>query len=182
MGANKMSNLVSSSRVWLVAAAVAGVLVMSLGSPRADDKAATGIASGLRLIMVDDVGCVYCRKWDAEVGVIYERSAVSTVAPLERRPKRHGDLAPYEPLAYTPTFILVRDGMEIGRIVGYPGADFFWAEFERLVAKAGPVQEPPRPPGASGPARDTSAPLPLPADRTGRIRVRMAVANCYQAP
>lgn len=89
--------------------------------------------------MVDDVGCVYCRKWDAEVGDIYERSPVGRIAPLERRAKRHRDLAPYEPLAYTPTFVLVRSGAEIGRIVGYPGADFFWAELERLIAKAGPI-------------------------------------------
>ena len=63
--------------------------------------------------MVDDVGCIYCRKWDAEVGPIYEQSATGRVAPLARRPKRHADLAPYEPLVYTPTFVLVRDGIEV---------------------------------------------------------------------
>lgn len=115
-----------------------------------------GIASGLRLIMVDDIGCQYCRKWDAEVGGIYERSAVGVVAPLERRAKRHPDLAPYEPLAYTPTFILVRDGAEVGRIVGYPGADFFWAELERLIAKAGPLTPPSRLDGPPAAARDAA--------------------------
>ena len=123
--------------------------------------------------MVDDAGCQYCRKWDAEVGVIYDRSTVGAVAPLERRAKRHRDLVPYEPLAYTPTFILVRDGAEVGRIVGYPGADFFWAEFERLIAKAGPVPEPAAPAGHADGARDASlrSPQPVgPVDGTGRIR------------
>ncbi len=114
-----------------------------------------GIGTGLRLIMVDDIGCQYCRKWDVEVGGIYERSPVGAVAPLERRAKRHPDLAPYEPLAYTPTFILVRDGREVGRIVGYPGADFFWAELERLIAKAGPIVPHTIPDGVVSP-RDTS--------------------------
>ena len=127
--------------------------------------------------MVDDAGCQYCRKWDAEVGVIYDRSTVGAVAPLERRAKRHRDLVPYEPLAYTPTFILVRDGAEVGRIVGYPGADFFWAEFERLIAKAGPVPESATPPGKADRERDaslrSSAPVE-PADRTGRIRAAAA--------
>lgn len=137
------------------------------GAPQANERAATGIGGGLRLIMVDDVGCVYCRRWDAEVGVIYERSPAGSVAPLERRAKRHRDLAPYEPLAYTPTFILVRDGSEIGRIVGYPGADFFWAEFERLVAKAGPLPEPGGEKSRAEGARDASAPSSPPLDRVG---------------
>lgn len=110
-----------------------------------------GIGPGLRLVMVDDAGCQYCRKWDAEVGGIYERSPVGLAAPLVRREKRHRDLAPYEPLAYTPTFVLVRDRIEVGRIVGYPGADFFWAELERLIAKAGPLPDPARDDGPSVP-------------------------------
>ena len=27
---------------------------------------------------------------------------------------------------FTPTFILVSDGVELSRIEGYPGEDFFW--------------------------------------------------------
>ncbi len=107
-------------------------------SPAADARLVeTRIGDGLRLIMVDDVGCSYCRKWDEEVGVAYPQSAEGRLAPLERRPKRHTDLHAYEPLAYTPTFLLVRDGREIGRIVGYPGADFFWGELSQLLAKSG---------------------------------------------
>lgn len=131
----------------LLLVAISAVVGWTVGSAQA--AGGQGIGAGLRLVMVDDVGCVYCRKWDAEVGGIYERSPVGTIAPLERRAKRHRDLAPYEPLAYTPTFILVRNGAEVGRIVGYPGADFFWAELERLIAKAGPVP----------PAADPAAPV-----------------------
>lgn len=150
------------SRAFFLGRIVACVLLIAMGwvasIPGDAALAATGpgIGSGLRLIMVEDVGCQYCKKWDAEVGGIYERSAVGAVAPLERREKRHVDLAPYEPLAYTPTFILVRDGAEIGRIVGYPGADFFWAELERLIAKAGPLTPPERPGEPPAAPRDAS--------------------------
>lgn len=166
-----MCNVTSTVRLWLALAVVAGVIAYG-GAPLSAEQrpAAAGIGSGLRLVMVDDVGCQYCRKWDAEVGVIYERSTVGAVAPLERRAKRHRDLVPYEPLAYTPTFILVRDGAEIGRIVGYPGADFFWAEFERLVAKAGPVQEPAMPAGQAAGAHDASLRSSPPVDGTDRLR------------
>jgi hypothetical protein len=51
----------------------------------------------------------------------------------------------------------VRDGREVGRIVGYAGADFFWTDIERLVAKAGPLPAP----GGGSPAapaqRDAAA-------------------------
>lgn len=151
-----------------------------------------GIGPGLRLIMVDDVGCIYCRKWDAEVGGIYERSPVGAVAPLERRQKRHRDLAPYEPLAYTPTFVLVRDLKEVGRIVGYPGADFFWAELERLLAKAGPLPAP-APGDAPVSPRDASYPPPqtraaarrvavVDRSRQGRAEVRIDVLRLVLPP
>jgi hypothetical protein len=37
------------------------------------------------------------------------------------------------PVRFTPTFVLVQDGRELGRIEGYPGEDFFWGLLERLM-------------------------------------------------
>jgi hypothetical protein len=117
----------------------------------------TGLATGgralageLRLIMVDDPNCVYCRRWDAEVGHAYPRSAEGERAPLVR--VRRGDpaLAAFKPAIYTPTFILVGPQGEVGRIVGYPGQDFFWAELAELIAMAGPPGTPPPAPRAEG--------------------------------
>ena len=34
---------------------------------------------------------------------------------------------------YTPTFILVEGGQEIGRIEGYPGEDFFWGLLKMML-------------------------------------------------
>ncbi len=39
------------------------------------------------------------------------------------------------PILYTPTFVLVAGGREIGRIEGYAGEHFFWGQLERLVAR-----------------------------------------------
>jgi len=44
-------------------------------------------------------------------------------------------LAHLKGLRYTPTFVLTEGDREIGRIVGYPGADFFWALLADLLAK-----------------------------------------------
>ena len=90
-----------------------------------------------RLVMVDDAGCVYCAKWDREVGPGYVVSPEGQFAPLKRLRIGSSDLNGIGQLAYTPTFVLIVRGQEAGRIVGYAGADFFWGEVDRLYAKAG---------------------------------------------
>ena len=37
---------------------------------------------------------------------------------------------------FTPTFILVQNGAEIGRIEGYPGEEFFWGLLGQLLERA----------------------------------------------
>ena len=41
------------------------------------------------------------------------------------------------PVRFTPTFVLVQDGVETGRIEGYPGEDFFWPMLAELFRRAG---------------------------------------------
>jgi len=92
---------------------------------------------GLTLIMVDEPGCQYCRKFDAEIGRGYPRTAEGRFAPLVRVRRKSPELARLNPVIYTPTFILTRRGEELGRITGYPGAEYFYAELEELLSKAG---------------------------------------------
>jgi len=93
--------------------------------------------SGLGLIMVDDPNCVYCRKWDAEVGRSYSRTPQGRFAPLVRVRRKSRELANLNPVIYTPTFILVRRGEELSRMTGYPGAEAFYSELDRLLSAAG---------------------------------------------
>ncbi|MFP6748514.1 MAG: hypothetical protein VCD66_13055, partial [Alphaproteobacteria bacterium] len=51
------------------------------------------------------------------------------------------DLAGIKSVIYTPTFVLMHRGKEIGRILGYPGEDFFWAFLEELMGKLALAQE-----------------------------------------
>lgn len=95
-------------------------------------------AEGLELVMVEQPGCLYCAQWDAEIGPGYARSDEGRAAPL-RRIQLRADLPPdltfVAPAVFTPTFVLVRDGREIGRIEGYPGAHFFWPLLSDLLAR-----------------------------------------------
>ncbi|MEM1300757.1 MAG: hypothetical protein AAGH68_15910 [Pseudomonadota bacterium] len=100
---------------------------------------AFGIATEVRaaeLLMFEEDWCHWCERWDDEIGVIYNKTDEGRSAPL-RRIDIHGTFPAEVTLVsrpqYTPTFILIEDGRELGRIEGYPGEDFFWGLLGRLL-------------------------------------------------
>jgi hypothetical protein len=101
-------------------------------------------ASAAELVMFEARGCEWCRTWHTVVGPIYPHTEEGRIAPLRRVDKdgpRPDDLRTIDGIAFTPTFVVVEDGREIGRITGYPGEDFFWGLLGQIVAKvksAGP--------------------------------------------
>lgn len=106
-------------------------------------------AGELRLLMFEEAGCPWCARWNAEIGPAYPNSWEGRRAPLQRldihQPLPASLLLDSRP-RFTPTFVLVDDGREVGRIEGYPGPDFFWplldALFERLEPSADPAPTP----------------------------------------
>lgn len=105
----------------------------------------SGVASAAELVMFRRDGCPYCAVWDREIGAIYPKTEIGQRVPLRPVDLDRGDDAPVRtlsPIRYTPTFVLVENGVELGRIEGYPGDAFFWGLLERLVDKL--------PPGVSG--------------------------------
>lgn len=102
-------------------------------------------ARGLRLLMVESKSCLYCAAWRAEIGPGYGGSAIGRRAPLVPvnidGPYPDGLALARRP-ALTPTFILLRDGIELGRVEGYAGADQFYPLLAQMMAHAGiPVQQ-----------------------------------------
>ncbi|WP_112322156.1 hypothetical protein [Oceanibium sediminis] len=91
------------------------------------------------LLMAEEAGCVWCARWNAEIAPIYPKTAEGKTAPLQRYDLRRDtpDVDFDRPVRFTPTFILVRNGEELGRIEGYPGDDFFWAMLARMIEDAG---------------------------------------------
>ncbi len=91
------------------------------------------------LLMAEERGCPWCARWDREISGIYPKTPEGRAAPLlrfdvHRDPPAGVRLA--SRILYTPTFVLVRDGSEVGRIEGYPGEDFFWGLLGTLLARA----------------------------------------------
>ncbi|HRY04077.1 MAG TPA: hypothetical protein P5256_13175, partial [Beijerinckiaceae bacterium] len=52
------------------------------------------------------------------------------------------DLAAVKAVVYTPTFVLVEDGREVGRIEGYQDNAFFYGYLDRLLEKAEQAKKP----------------------------------------
>jgi hypothetical protein len=97
-------------------------------------------APALELLMFRRAGCPWCAAWDREIGPIYPKTEIGRRVPLRFVDlDRRGDAAVVlaSPVRYSPTFVLVDGGREIGRIEGYPGEDFFWGRLEALVPPSG---------------------------------------------
>lgn len=91
------------------------------------------------LLMAEEVGCMWCARWNSEISHIYPKTPEGRTAPLQRFDLKTGTppgITLKTKVRFTPTFILVRDGVEEGRIEGYPGEDFFWGLLARLFERA----------------------------------------------
>lgn len=91
------------------------------------------------LVMVEQDGCVWCARWDAEVAPEYSLTDEGKAAPLRRidlNAPLPDDLTLDSAPRLTPTFILVDDGTEKARLEGYPGEDFFWPMLGAMIDRA----------------------------------------------
>lgn len=98
-------------------------------------------ASAAELIMYRRDGCPYCAAWDREVGPGYNNSQFGKVAPVQMADV-HGarqQVALKSPIIFTPTFVLVDEGREVGRIEGYSSNDFFYGMIARLIGQLPPA-------------------------------------------
>lgn len=119
----------------LLGANSTGALAVEAGGAAASDLS-RATASGMSLVMIEEDGCGFCRRWHIDVGEGYGRSEEGRRAPLVRVDRSSKEAERFPRIVYTPTFILVSDGQERGRITGYPGADFFWSLLADLMRKA----------------------------------------------
>ena len=93
-------------------------------------------AAAAQLVVVESAGCPYCVAWERTVGRMYSTTEFGKQAPLRRvdiQAQRPKDLAKVKEVNVTPTFVLVHDGQEVGRIVGYN--EDFWPQLKKLMAR-----------------------------------------------
>lgn len=93
------------------------------------------------LVMFERKGCVYCAKFDRDVAPLYGRTDEGHVAPLRRVDLGDGvpgDIALSAPVRFAPTFVVLDEGREIGRITGYASDEAFWGLLGALTARIAP--------------------------------------------
>ncbi|MCX7645255.1 MAG: thioredoxin family protein [Rhodobacteraceae bacterium] len=108
---------------------------------------ATAVPAGLAgparaeiaLLMFEQPGCLYCAAWNEEVAPEYPLTDEGRAAPLRRLRLREAlpeGIVLDRPAVFTPTFVLVSGGVEVGRIEGYVSEDFFWPLLGELIDAA----------------------------------------------
>lgn len=85
-------------------------------------------AQAMDLIMFESPSCGTCKVFKREVLPIYAASPAGKVFPLWV--VEMGGKAPFrlnEPVTFTPTFVWVDNGVEVGRFSGYFGKEKFFS-------------------------------------------------------
>lgn len=108
----------------------AALLVPGEPSPA---HAATEIAAErpgpiVELIVIEARGCPMCRLFRDEIAPAYRATARAERAPLRFVDVAHTDPATLNlasPVEIVPTVVLMRDGVELDRLVGYTGPEIF---------------------------------------------------------
>lgn len=101
-----------------------------------------GMAQAAELVMFEQAGCIYCQRWERDVGSLYEKTDEARVLPLRRvdiQQQKMSGITLASPVRFTPTFVVADNGREIGRITGYSNDNAFWGLLDALKAKLQPA-------------------------------------------
>ncbi|MAA74863.1 MAG: hypothetical protein CMN28_09165 [Salinisphaeraceae bacterium] len=93
------------------------------------------VAGDTQLLMFELPNCAACAAFEADVGGTYDQTDEASVAPLRRLPfgSDPPGIALNGEVQVSPTFVLIRQGREIDRFVGYTRDEAFWMSLNRLL-------------------------------------------------
>lgn len=100
--------------------------------------AAAQTVGAAELVMFERAGCPWCARWNREIAPVYPKTAEGRAAPLRRidiDAARPADPTFGAPVRFTPTFVVVDRGREVGRITGYMSEDSFWGLLADVLAR-----------------------------------------------
>jgi thioredoxin-related protein len=117
------------------------VLVAPLSSGRAgiDRDAAVPQLGNLQLVVMEADGCIYCDIFRRDVLPSYETSERGKDMPVRFVDVNDIDKTGIElqsPIDILPTFVIVKDHREIGRIPGYMGPEDFFHSINYLLSSS----------------------------------------------
>jgi thioredoxin-related protein len=129
---------VSSSEImrklsWIVAAALVAAAPFTGVRARQDPGKPAAPAAVYELIVFEADGCVYCQDFRTRIQPLYTASALGREAPLRYVNVSRSDetkMGLSGAITIAPTIVLMHNGLEVDRIVGYTGP----GDFMKLVA------------------------------------------------
>jgi len=128
-------------RSTLVALLFAVTIIVPLASSRAGLENETGAlpADSFELVVIEADGCIFCEIFRSDVLPAYEASEQGKQMPVQFVDINDMDTTHLEfkgAVDIVPTFIVVKDRREVGRISGYVGSENFFHSINYLLASA----------------------------------------------
>jgi len=106
------------------------------------------------LLFFHDAHCGACLSFEKDVGGIYHKTQEAILAPLQRVEfySEDGKISDTTnmpglttPVAWIPSFVVMDNGREIGRIAGYQSAELFWMALNQILEQLPKKPETPDP-------------------------------------
>ena len=119
-----------TGRIWRLGAMLSFLLLATAPAQAGERR--------VELVMFELGTCIYCAVWNDAVGKTYADSVPGKHAPLRRvflTDPRPDDLKHIAGVRMTPTFILLDNGHEVGRIQGYANENLFWTQLRALLVQ-----------------------------------------------
>lgn len=104
-----------------------------------DPSAPVGSDINMQLVVMEAEGCTYCGLFRRDVLPAYQTSVHAKDVPvrfLDVNDVEKSNLALDTPIAIVPTFVVVKDNREVGRIPGYTGPENFFHAIKYLISSA----------------------------------------------
>lgn len=124
---------------WILGAMAAALLALPVATQAArDDTASTPSSGGIELLVFEVADCVYCALFRRDVLPNYRRWQPARTVPIRFVDARSAGLMRARlaaPLTTVPTFVVMRDGREAGRISGYFGPAPFFQMITRIIRR-----------------------------------------------
>lgn len=123
---------------WVLGLALAAA-PLSSGSAGIDPSAPVPHYGNLQLVVMEADGCIYCSLFRRDVLPSYqvsERGKDMPVRFLDVNDVPKTGIELQSPIDILPTFVIVKDNHEIGRIPGYMGPEDFFHSINYLLSSS----------------------------------------------
>jgi len=98
----------------------------------------TTASQAAELVMFEQEYCEWCEAWHDEIAAVYPLTDEGRLLPLRAidiHDDRPTDLKAVRGVRFTPTFVVMEKGKEVGRILGYSDEAMFYWQLSEIIAK-----------------------------------------------